>query len=290
MGTGAGRIEWVRDPAGASRWALAADLVGGRRWRATLRHVGGGRAFVAPLSFDSARAPLASTDLTTGRNEDRNLTQLDCRVRTSRRTAMTMSLSGRLDPAGLRRSWDRPVGAGTLGLEVTAPGGWAMAGDVGIESRGSPGPSADADAPERRGSARVKAAWEGRKVRLRFDWNGRLDLERDPAGADNRLRAARDVVSLRGRWRPASILWLAGGLARFDMMSSVTAALYEERPSGQSPSVTIRGRGRRWHLAAGAARGALELGAWLATEVDGAGGTEQAFGTLLRLRIGRRDE
>jgi hypothetical protein len=290
MGAGTGRLDVACDPSGALRWAFAADLAEGRRWRATLRHASGSAEYVAPLAFDSARAPLTPDSLAAGRNDNRSWTRLDVRVRVSRRTALEMALSGRVDPASLRRAWDRPVGAGTVGVEVTASGGWALAGNVGLETRGAPGPSGLADPPERRGLARVQAAWETKRMRLRMDWSGRIDLERDPAGADNRLRAARDLVTLRGRWRPTGGLWIGGGLSRFDMASDVTAAVYEERPTGQSPSVTVRGRGRRWHLGAGIARGPLECGAWLAADTDGSGTVEKAGGALLRLRVGHREE
>jgi hypothetical protein len=290
MGAGSGRFELARDPAGAPRWALAIDAAAGRRWRAALRHAGGHRTYVAPLGFDSARAPLAAATLDEGRNDGRTQTRLDVRARLSRRAALTFAFGTRLDPAGLRRAFDRPVGTGTVGLEVSPGSGWSVAGAVGLESRGSPGPSAEAEAAERRGAAKLRAAWEGRRLRLRFDWSGRVDLSRDPSGESSRLRRARDLVAVRGRWRPSPSTWLGGGLARFDMASDVTASLYEERMAGVNPAVTVRGRGRRWHAAIGVARGPLELGAWLATEVDGGAAPERSAGLVVKLTAGRAAE
>ncbi|TPW18300.1 MAG: hypothetical protein FD126_3479, partial [Elusimicrobia bacterium] len=145
LGSGLARLELARDPDGAIRRAVALDIRDGRRWRAEFRHVGGDRPFVAPLGFDSQRDPVSAALLSTGRNENRDLTTLSLRTRLSRQAVVEGRLLGRLDPAGTLRAWDRLVGGAELGLEVTRPPGLAVAFDVGLETRGAPGPSEQAD-------------------------------------------------------------------------------------------------------------------------------------------------
>ncbi|MDZ4805821.1 MAG: helix-hairpin-helix domain-containing protein [Candidatus Eisenbacteria bacterium] len=289
FGAGVARLELARDADGAIRRALTLDVRDGRRLRAEFRHVGGHRSFVAPLGFDSERDPVSAALLSTGRNENREVTSLSLRARLTRHTAALGRLTGRLDPAASRRAWDRPIGAAELGIEVTRTPGLAMAFDVGLETRGAPGPSPLADPPERRYTGRLKAAWEGKRTRLRFDWSGRLDLERGAAGDDHRIRSARDLLVIRGRWRGPAGTWAGGGIARFDMPPSGSALVFEERAAGQNGSVTVHGRGRRWHLAAGIARGRIEAALFVSEEVSVLAAVERSAGVALRLAAGGSD-
>jgi len=289
LGSGSGRLEVARDPDGALRRSLRLLLSEGRRLRAELHHVGGHRAFVSPLGFDSERSPVSADHLATGRNGNVDATTLILRARLSRPVVLTGQLAGRTDPAGTRRSWDRPVGLGVIGIEVTPAPRWGLVGDIGLESRGAPGPSAVADAPERRYTGRLKASWEGRRGRLRFDWSGRMDVVGGSAGTERLIRSARDLLSIRGRWRGSKGSWIGGGMARFDMPSSSSALLFEERSAGLNGSVTVHGRGHRWHLAAGFVRGPLELALVVAEEVVGGEAVKRSSSAAVRWAVGGSD-
>lgn len=289
VGGGFARLELARDADGAIRRAIALDVRDGKRLRVEFRHVGGSRSFVAPLGFDSQRDPVSAALLSTGRNENREVTSVLLRTRVARHAAVEGRLIGWLDPAVSGRAFDRAIGRAELGLEMTRPPGLAMAFDIGLETRGAPGPSRLADAPERRYNGRLKAAWEGKRTRLRLDWSGRLDLDLGTAGADHRLRNARDLLAIRGRWRGPSGTWAGGGLARFDMPSSGSALVFEERAAGLNGSITVRGRGRRWHLAAGVSRGLMEVAVFVAEEVSVLADEERSAGVAFRFAAGGSD-
>src|SRR6185436_2045628 len=99
-----------------------------------------------------------------------------------RRLAFELEVRGAVDPATTRRNWDRPVGSGIARLETSPGGGWSLAAEARIETRGSPGPSAEADAPVRRHAARLTAGWQKGGAHLRLEWQGRFDIEVPPGG------------------------------------------------------------------------------------------------------------
>jgi hypothetical protein len=280
------RGELARDPAGRFRGAFRAVSAPGSRLTVELGHRGGARHFVAPLGFDAEAVPPAADLLVDGRNAGESLTSLLVRGRPAARIGLEGELLHRTEPARSRRPFDRPIGAARAQLRFRAATGVALLTEWRFETRGAPGPSALVESPERRHAARLSLSLDRQAVRFRADWSGRIDLATVAGDPVARVRAARDLLSLRGRWQLPLGAWLGGGVARHDLSGGASAVVYEERPQGPSPSVSVYGSGRRWHLAVGLDRGPLRVGAWV-TRGDPSGDTPRTLGgAVLRIVAG----
>jgi hypothetical protein len=286
-----GRVgfENARDPSGRHRMALAAAGRQGRRVQFRLSYTGGAPGFVNPLGSDSEHQPVTSHLIDTGSNENRSETAVLVRASPVRRLALELEVRGAVDRSTVRRSWDRPVGTGILRIEASPGGGWSLAGETRIENRGAPGPSAEADAPVRRHSARLTAGWEKGRAHLRFDWQGRFDLELPPGGAGTAtLSQVQDLVALRGRWPLSRLLWLAGGVAQYRLPPAAPAVLYEERPANLPPGVFVRGAEDRVHGAFGFVTGMFEIGSFLSRRRDRSSGElNVSWGLMFGVARGR---
>jgi hypothetical protein len=286
LGGAAVRGELARDPAGRSRRAFRIAHEPGARLAVELAHRSSAPDFVSPLGFDAEAVPSAADRLDEGRNAGESLTALRVRGRLCSRLGLEGEVANRLEPARSRRPFDRPVGAARVGLRWSAATGTLVLAEWRFENRGAPGPSSIVESPERRHAARLSLSCDRKTVRFRADWSGRIDLATEAGDPTARLVAARDVVSLRGRWLLPRGFWIGGGVARHDLASGASAVVYEERPPGPGPSVTVHGSGRRWHLALGLDSGPLRAGAFV-TRGDPASGTPRTLGGVsLRLALG----
>jgi hypothetical protein len=282
-------LETVLDPARRHRVGLAVESAGSTRLQFRFSHVAGPRAFVNPLGADCERAPASGEFLETARNENRSETALFARARAFRRVAFELEVRSALDPATARRGWDRPVGTGIARLEASPGKGWALTAETRMENRGAPGPSGDADAPLRRHSARLAAGWDRGRAHLRVEWQGRIDFQVPPGGtATAPLDQVQDLVSARARWPLSRTIWIGGGVAHYRLPPASPGVVYEERPTGLSPAVFVRGTERRIHLAAALRLKRVEAGAFVARRQSGVETNDLTWGGVLRLRTGER--
>lgn len=282
-------VESALDPERRHRVGVAVEGAGSTRLQFRFSHVAGPRAFVNPLGLDSEKAPAPGNLHGTARNENRGETALFARARALRRLALELEVRSALDPATLRRGWDRPVGTGIARLEASPGKGWSLTAETRIENRGAPGPSESADAPLRRHSAKLAAGWDRGRAHLRIEWQGRIDFQVPPGGkASAPLDQVQDVVSARARW-PVGKAWIGGGVAHYRLPPASPGVVYEERPTGLSPAVFVRGTERRIHVAAAAPFGGVEAGAFVARRHSGlTGAGDTTWGVVFRLRAGGR--
>lgn len=277
------RAELARDPAGTLRGAVRAVHRPSTRLGVEVGYRSGSRHFIAPLGFDSEAVPPAADLLSEGRNTGETLAGLLVRGRPRSRLGLEGEIVHRLEPARARRPFDRPVGAARAQLRWSASPGVALLGEWRFENRGAPGPSSLVESPGRRHAARLSLSADRKRLRFRADWSGRVELSTEPGDPVARVTAARDLFSLRGRWLGPSGVWIGGGMARHDLIVGGSAIVYEERPTGQTPSVTVRGSGRRWHLALGIERRLVRGGVYVTRE-DPADGTPRTLaGAALRV-------
>lgn len=282
-------VEWASDPAGHHRGALLTKWQPRRGTILEAWHSQGAPRFVSLLAGDSEVPPSAADDPGSGRNGAGRRSGLLARGRLTRRATLEGELASAIDPATERRAWDRLTGSARLRLDLTPARGWALAMEGRTEGRPSTGPSEAADAPWRRHTGRLVAGWEGEGRRFRLEWRGQLTLEPPLSRTGpGRLVNRGELLAVRGRWPLHSGLWLGGGISRFDLPSDGLAMLGEERPPGVSAGVTVRGRGRRAHLALGGRNGRVEGGLYFTAEVRPDRTVRREGGGLIQFRIAGR--
>lgn len=281
-----GRFEWAADPDGHHRAAILRQWRPGRGVTLQAWHGWGAPEFVSPLAGDSETEPADADSLSGGRNAGGRRSGLLARARLNRRVALEAEAGVVIDPATARRVWERRTSRSRLRFDLIPATGWSVALEGRLDDRASPGPSEVAEAPWRRPAGRLLAGWERGERRLRVEWRADLTLERarSPVHPGALLTEGR-LFSIRGRWPLKSGFWIGGGMARFDLPSSALALIGEERPAGISAGVTIRGRGRRDHLAAGFTGGHLRAGFYVTAETRTDGVTRREGGVLIQIRL-----